>query len=90
MANDKKIKAKKATDAATKRSAPARTRKAAPKAAAKPAAPVVTPEQRHKMVELEAYYRAEKLGWQVDSHANWVAAEAIVDARLARELGLKK
>ena len=47
-------------------------------------AKAVTPEERHKMVEQAAYFRAEKLGWQVDPHANWVAAEAEVDAILAK------
>ncbi|HBA85576.1 MAG TPA: hypothetical protein DCZ95_15950 [Verrucomicrobia bacterium] len=45
---------------------------------------LVTPEERQKMIEQAAYFRAEKLGWQVDPHANWVAAEAEVDAILAK------
>jgi hypothetical protein len=46
----------------------------------------VTPEQRMKMIEEAAYYRAEKAGFAVDPHSNWVAAEAEIDAML----GLKK
>ncbi len=58
------------------------SKKAAP--AKKPAK--VTPEQRKKMIDEAAYYRAEKLGFAVDPHENWVAAEAEIDAML----GLKK
>jgi hypothetical protein len=53
-------------------------------AARKPAS-TVTPEQRMKMVQEAAYYRAEKHGFKVDPQANWLAAEAEVDAILARK-----
>ncbi len=58
-------------------------KKVAVKKTVKKAVKKVTPEERQKMIEQAAYFRAEKLGWQVDPHANWVAAEAEVDAILA-------
>jgi hypothetical protein len=69
---------------------------AAPKKAPPPPAPVtaalkkkpamtVSPEERFKMIEQAAYFRAEKHGFQVDAHANWLAAEAEVDAILAKK-----
>ena len=62
---------------------------AAPKkkavAAAKPApAKTISPEERFKMIEQAAYFRAEKHGFQVDPQANWIAAEKEVDAILAK------
>ena len=41
-------------------------------------------EERFKMIEQAAYFRAEKHGFQVDPQANWVAAEKEVDAILAK------
>lgn len=52
-------------------------------AAAKPARPVVTAEERQRMVELEAYFVAEKDGFRGDSKNYWITAEAIVESRLA-------
>ena len=46
----------------------------------------VTPEQRQKMIEVEAYLLAEKNGFQGDSASYWTQAENIVNAKL----GLKK
>ncbi|OQA29425.1 MAG: hypothetical protein BWY59_00318 [Verrucomicrobia bacterium ADurb.Bin345] len=50
--------------------------------APKAAAAAVSPEERLKMVEQSAYFRAEKAGFTGDSHAHWLAAEAEVDALL--------
>ncbi len=56
--------------------------KAAPKRGAKKAS--VTPEERFRMIEQAAYFRAEKSGFQVDAQANWLASEREVDALLAK------
>ncbi|MBP7830181.1 MAG: DUF2934 domain-containing protein [Kiritimatiellae bacterium] len=53
------------------------------RAAAKSAAPAVTAEERQRMIELEAYFVAEKDGFRGDSKNYWITAEAIVTARLA-------
>lgn len=58
-------------------------KKVAVKKTVKKTVKAVTLEERQKMIEQAAYFRAEKFGWQVDPHANWVAAEAEVDAILA-------
>jgi hypothetical protein len=73
---------------------------AAPVAAAKPAAPapmvkptvksapsskVISQQERYHMIDEAAYYRAEKNGFQVDPHANWVAAEQEIDELLAKQ-----
>ena len=58
-----------------------RKRTIAPKAP-KAAAVTVTPEERLKMIEQAAYFRAEKAGFSGDSHAHWLAAEAEVTALL--------
>lgn len=52
-------------------------------AAKKTAAPKVTPEERMRMIEQAAYFRAEKAGFQGDPQAHWAAAEAEVDAILS-------
>lgn len=57
-----------------------------PVAAAKKsaAAPKVSPEERQKMIEREAYFIAEKQGFQGDPQAHWAAAVKKVDAMLAK------
>jgi hypothetical protein len=55
------------------------------KAPGKKASATITPEQRFKMIEQTAYFRAEKHGFQVDPRANWLAAEAEVNALLAKK-----
>jgi hypothetical protein len=77
--DDPKVKVEKTV---VKTKAPAAVKKVV--VAKKVATRAVTPEERHKMIEQAAYFRAEKLGWQVDPQANWVAAEAEVDAILAK------
>ena len=76
----KAVKAKVKVAAAPKK-APAAKKTVVKKAAA--AVKKVTPEERQKMVEQAAYFRAERHGFQVDPNENWLAAEAEVDAILA-------
>lgn len=62
----------------------------APKAAPAKAAPTATAktisaQDRYHMIDEAAYYRAEKNGFQVDPHANWIAAEKEIDALLAKQ-----
>lgn len=54
-----------------------------PAPAPKPAVPGVTPEQRKRMIEQEAYFKAEKAKFKGNPHDFWVAAEKEIDARLA-------
>lgn len=58
-----------------------------PAAAAKKsaAAPKVSPEERQKMIEREAYFIAEKQGFQGDSQAHWLEAVRKIDAMLAKK-----
>lgn len=72
-----------AAPAAQKR-APAAAPKKKAVVVAKPVVKTVSPEERFKMIEQAAYFRAEKHGFQVDPHANWIAAEKEVDAILAK------
>ena len=73
---------KKTTAAKTaKKPAAAAKKTAAPKVAA----PKVSPEERQKMIEREAYFIAEKQGFQGDPHAHWVEAVKKVDAMLAKK-----
>jgi membrane protein involved in colicin uptake len=59
--------------------------KAAPKAAeakkAAPSKPVYSPEQIYRMIEKEAYYIAERSGFQRSPQDCWVEAEATVQMR---------
>lgn len=77
------VKQKKPVVAAAK---PARKPTAKP--AAKPAvatASVVIPEQRQRMIEVSAYYLAEKDGFQGDGQKYWLQAEREVDAKLGKK-----
>jgi hypothetical protein len=48
-----------------------------------PAPTKLTPEQRHKLIEMKAYAYAEKRGFQNgDPLADWLRAEKEVDSRL--------
>ena len=60
-------------------------KKPAAAAAKKVAAPKVSPEERQKMIEREAYFIAEKQGFQGDPHAHWVEAVKRIDAMLAKK-----
>lgn len=59
------------------------------KTAAQPAAKAttlgiqVTPDQRHRMIEEAAYFRAEQAGFECDPSECWLVAEEEIDARLA-------
>jgi 2-polyprenyl-3-methyl-5-hydroxy-6-metoxy-1,4-benzoquinol methylase len=51
----------------------------------KPPAKIITPQERIRMIDEAAYYRAEKHGFLVNPQENWIAAEKEVDARLAAD-----
>lgn len=78
------------TTAAVKKTAvkPAATAKKTvnkPKAtAAKKAQAQPTPEERYRMVELAAYFIAERSGFQGSAAAHWAAAESEVAAKLGQ------
>lgn len=63
---------------------------AAPKAAAKPAAKktaakkAASPAERYKMVEVAAYYIAERNGFVGDSQAFWAEAEIQISKQLGQ------
>ena len=58
--------------------------KAAGKKAAAEASAAITPEARYRLVCEAAYFRAEQRGFTGgDPHADWTAAEAEVDRKLA-------
>jgi hypothetical protein len=68
---------------------------AAPKAAAKPAAKkpaarkspaktALSPAERYKMVEVAAYYIAERNGFEGDSQAFWAEAEIQISKQLGQ------
>lgn len=71
--------------------APAAVKTAVTPASAKPA-PVtvkadqktITKEERARMIEQAAYFRAEKHGFQGDASQHWNSAEAEIDADLKR------
>ncbi len=64
---------------------PAAVKKTATVAKKTAAAPKVSAEERHKMIEREAYFIAEKQGFQGDPHAHWLAATKKIDAKLAKK-----
>ncbi len=55
------------------------------KAAGSRSARTITPEERQKMVEQAAYFRAEKEGFKGDPHQHWLAAEDEVASVLAKQ-----
>jgi len=83
--------------AARKTTAPKAVDGAAEVSAEKPAAPVrkkaprktvaayvIQPEERHHLVEVAAYYIAERRGFHgASSHDDWLQAEREVDAMIA-------
>jgi hypothetical protein len=56
-----------------------------PAAGAKPSGRTISSEERARMVQEAAYYRAEKRGFTGDPHEDWVAAEQEISSKLARE-----
>ena len=68
---------------------PKPARKTMAKPATKPAVAtasiVVTPEQRQRLVEVSAYYLAEKNGFKGDGQQYWLQAEREVDAKLSKK-----
>lgn len=60
--------------------APAASAPASKKAASKKS--LYTPEQVYRMIEEEAYYIAERSGFQRNSQDCWVEAEAVVQTRI--------
>ena len=82
----KEVKKSPAKKAAAPKAAAAKkpAAKAAPVAKAAPAAkkPVLSPEQRYKMVQDAAYFIAERHGFSGDSAYFWSLAEAEINAKL--------
>jgi hypothetical protein len=73
---------KPATASAAAAAAQPRKRAVRATKATAPAPIQVTPEERKKMIELAAYYRAEKVGFTGDPQQHWAEAEKEVDAML--------
>jgi hypothetical protein len=61
------------------------TKKPAAAAKKSAAAPKVSPEERQRMIEREAYFIAEKQGFQGDPQAHWAEAVKKIDALLAKK-----
>lgn len=88
----KSVKKETAPKSAAPKAAPAAKAKAtapaAPSAAVKsvkPAQKTISAQDRYHMIDEAAYYRAEKSGFQVDPHANWIAAEQEINELLAKQ-----
>ena len=64
------------------KAAPAPKAVPAPKAAPAAKKPVLSPEQRYKMVQDAAYFIAERHGFSGDSAYFWSLAEAEINAKL--------
>ncbi len=67
---------------------PAKKRAAAPRKRARPPEPVAScalgPEERHHLIEVAAYYVAERRGFHgASSHEDWLQAESEIDAMIA-------
>jgi hypothetical protein len=45
----------------------------------------ISSEERQKMIEQAAYFRAEKRNFQGDPNEDWMAAEEEIDAQLTRQ-----
>ena len=78
----KEVKKSPAKKAAPKAAAKKPVVKAAAPSAPAPKKPVISPEQRYKMIEEAAYYIAERHGFNGDSAYFWSLAEAEINARL--------
>lgn len=73
------VRAKKSPRAAPSASKPANKAKAPASSTAQP-----TPEERYRMVEVAAYYIAERNGFQGSAVAHWETAEREISARLGQ------
>jgi hypothetical protein len=88
----KKAASKKAVKkAASKKTAVKKTvakkavaKKAAVRKKATAAAKTITAQMRHELIAQAAYLRSESQGFLGDAEADWMAAEAEVDERLAK------
>lgn len=65
-------------------------RRGVAKKAAPASAVTVSPEERIRMIEQVAYFRAEKVGFTGDPQEHWTGAEVEVDAILASKKANKK
>jgi len=80
-----------APKAAAPKAAPAASKAKAPVAAApapikvKTSSKTISAQDRYHMIDEAAYYRAEKSGFQVDPHANWIAAEQEINELLSKQ-----
>lgn len=45
----------------------------------------ISAQERYHMIDEAAYYRAEKSGFQVDPHSNWLAAEQEINELLSKQ-----
>lgn len=72
-----------ATEATAKKAAG--RKKSVPSGASKKLAPKgpISPEERYRMIQEAAYFRAEREGFECDPWKCWLVAEAEIDARLA-------
>jgi len=78
VAEKKLVEAVKTTE---KKVAAPRKRAAAAK---DPAASAIGPAERHHLIEVAAYYVAERRGFHgASSHADWLQAESEIDAMIA-------
>lgn len=80
--------ATKTTKKATVKAAAPKARTTRKKSAPKSSPPlhrVISAQERYHMIDEAAYYRAEKSGFQVDPHANWIAAEKEIDELLSKQ-----
>lgn len=69
-----------AKPAAEKKPAATEPKKRTPR---KKAALVISPEERQHLIEVAAYYIAERQNFAGDSHADWLQAEQEIDALIA-------
>jgi hypothetical protein len=82
IADEKLAPEKVAQEKVVKKSAAAPRKRAA--AAKHPAASAIGPAERHHLIEVAAYYVAERRGFHgASSHADWLQAESEIDAMIA-------
>jgi len=67
---------------ASKKAIPHTPTAAQPAAKATPTRRRVSPEERYRMIQEAAYYRAEREGFNGDPWKCWLVAEAEIDAQL--------